>query len=141
MEDVNMEKKNMKFVEVTDFIHLGGTSDEIVNNFKRLMESGIIDIDKIKLVTINYTMNVGNVESGPVHIYFSSGVELWLDLTAGYNGIGPSNLCKILKICKVTFKEDDILSSNSSKVVLRYVLKDNYCYQFKKHDGNYEYTM
>lgn len=137
-----MESKNIKFIEVDNLFHLGNASTgEIVQNFKRLMEAGILDKDKAVLCTINYDTRVNDIEIGPVRIYFSDGICVRLNLTAGYGGTGPRDTCRILNLCEFNFDESDILSK-SETVTLKYY-KDHHnknVYQFELPDGSYVYS-
>lgn len=132
--------KNMRFVDVKDFIHLGGTSDEIVEKFAQLVTSGIVDIKNIKLITIKYDTSTGEVEKGPVRIYCLNGLAIQLNLTAGYGGSGPSDLCKVLELCEINFDKDDILTKQDV-VDLKYIVEPDMCYQFHNMDGTFEYSM
>lgn len=132
--------KNIEHVTIDVFKHLKGPSYEIVEQFKKLIDSKIIDIDDIKLITINYNTSTGDVFKAPVRIYFSSGVAVYLNLTAGYGGSGPTDLCTILKMCEIDFNKDDITTAQE-EVNLRYLKPDGILYHFIKHDGTHEYSM
>ena len=134
-----MDSKNIKFVEIKDFFHLCGASYEIVEKFGQLIATGIIDPNNIRLITINYDTSKGNIEEGPVRIYFSNEIAVYLNLTAGYNGSGPKDLIKILELCNISFDKSYILT-HQSQVNLKYC-KGNDIYQFKNMDGTYEYSM
>ena len=112
--------KSMKFVTVKDFIHLGGTTYEIVAKFKKLIEKEIIDINNVELATIKYDTRISDVETGP--------------------GSGPTDLCTILKICGFKFNESDILEKQT-EVNLKYIKNPSVCYQFINYDGSYIYSI
>lgn len=135
------EIKNMRFVDCIDLIHLGGTTDEIVNKFQKLVQCKIIDIKKLKLITIKYDTKTGDVQKAPVRVYLSNGLTIYLNLTAGYGGSGPMALCEILKICEINFNENDILS-RQDVVELKYNTEPDMCYQFHNiSDGTFEYSI
>lgn len=135
-----MEAKNMKFVKIETVVYLTGTSYDILSKFEAFIKTKMIDVNAIKLITIKYDTELGESEKAPVKIYFSTGLIMHLNLTAGYNGNGPSDLCKVLKLCEIDFEESDILSKQ--KVVdLRYIKDSKNCYQFYNIDGTHEYSM
>jgi len=135
-----MEAKNMKFVKIETVVYLTGPSYDVVSKFEAFIKTKMIDIDAIKLITIQYDTELGDLEKAPVKIYFSTGLIMYLNLKAGYNGNSPSDLCKVLKLCEIDFEESDILSKQ--KVVdLRYVKDSKNCYQFYNIDETHEYSM
>lgn len=137
-----MEKKNIKFITIEQDIHIGGSyTSEIVARFKRLINVGVIDTSKALLCTIKYTITENNPETGPVTIYFSNGIRVKLNLTAGYTGEGPRDTCEVLKICGFDFNENDILSHNNIVDIKYYkdIDGDN-IYQFANFDGSFEYS-
>ena len=136
-----MEQKDLKFIEVTDYYHLTGATSIIVDKFKRLVDSKLIDIDKVILASINYNVYENNVTYGPVHIYTKDGIEIVLNLSAGYCGSGPTDLCYILKLCKFDFDENEIKTHNMfGDVCLRY-LNSATAFQIKNYAEEYVYSM
>ena len=135
-----MQGIRMKFVTVSTIINLKGTSYEIVDNFKRLIETEFIDVNKITFISINYDTRKNDIENGPVRIYTTDGIEIRLSLTAGYNGSGPNDLCKAMKLCKFEFDENDILSKQE-EVNLKYYKDKRTGYQFTDYEGNYIYAI
>lgn len=132
--------KKVEHVTIDVFIQLKGTSDEIVKRFKKMLDTRAIDVDDIKLITVDYNTSSGDVANAPVRIYLASGIAIYLNLTAGYSGSGPTDLCTILKMCEIDFNENDI-KSDQQEVNLRYIKSDNKLYHFIKHDGTHEYSM
>ena len=135
-----MENKILRHVTITDRIHIGGPSWEIVSKFKRLIEKGIVEIQRIKLFTIDYNTSTGDVFEGPVHIYFDNGLAIYLNLVAGYSGTGPTDLCEIMEICEINFNKDDILT-DQEYIKLRYCTDNEIAYKFDDFNGTYEYAM
>jgi len=138
-----MEKKNIKFITVEQSFHIGGSCTvEIVKRFKRLIDSGIIDISKAILCKIKYALMKNTPEKGPVNIYFLNGIHVRLNLTAGYGGTGPRDTCDILKICGFNFDEDDILNHQEEVDITYYKdIDEDTIYQFANMDGSYEYSI
>ena len=134
-----MNTKNMKMIAIQDTIHLGGTSREIVEKFQQLVSVGIVDIENIRLITINYDTSSGEIEKAPVRIYFANGLALYLNLTAGYRGSGPSDLCKVLELCNIDFDRNDILSKQDV-VDIKYTIGD-INWQFCLFDNSYVYSF
>lgn len=137
-----MENKNIKFITVEQTFHIGGAcTSEIVKKFKRLIDSGIIDINKAIFCRIKYTLMENTPEKGPVNIYFLDGTHVRLNLTAGYSGTGPSHTCDILKLCGFYFDEDDILLHQDIVDIKYYKdIDKETIYQFENMDGSYEYS-
>ncbi len=138
MDNINLEK--IQKVSMDVFMHLKGSSYMILDRFKKLVDSKVVDVDDIKLITINYNTSTGDAADAPVRIYLSSGVVIYLNLAAGFNGSGPTDLCAILRLCEIDFNKDDI-TSPQEEVNLRYLRPDGILYQFMMHDGTYEYSM
>ena len=137
-----MEKKNIKFITIEQDIHIGGSStSEIVDRFKRLILADIIDVSKAIFCRIKYDIMGNKVEDGPVNIYFSNGIRVKLNLTAGYTGEGPRDTCEVLKLCGFDFNQDDIFTHNDVIDIKYYKDIDNEnIYQFKNLDGSFEYS-
>jgi len=111
-------------IEIRTTIHLSGTTYQIEDNFKRLLESKFIEQEQLGLVTILYKTKYNNIENGPVRLFFTNGTAVYLNLTAGYDGNGPHTTCNILSMFNIPgFNEDDILLPQ--EVV-------NICYKLKK---------
>ena len=136
-----MEQKDLKFIEVSDYYHMTGSTNAIVDKFRRLVESKLIDVDKVIFVTIDYNVYENNVTDGPVHLYTKDGVEVVLNLSAGYGGSGPTDLCYILKLCKFDFVGNEIKTHNTvGDVCLRYIKSDT-AFQIKNYAEEYVYSM
>jgi len=134
-----VKPSSIKFVEITDIFHIGGTSYDIVEKFKKLVLSGSIKTSEIRLITINYNTSSCNVEKGPVRIYCLNGLAIYLNLTAGYGGSGPTDLCRILELCKVDFYKDDILRKQDI-VDIKYSV-GNTNWQFCMPDNSFVYSF
>lgn len=137
-----MKNKNIKFIDVEQSFHIGGAStSEIVQRFKRLIDSGIIDISKAILCKIKYVLRDNKPEKGPVQIFFLDGTHVRLNLTAGYGGTGPRDTCDILTLCGFDFNKDDIMT-HQEEVTLSYYkdIDEDTVYQFANMDGSYEYS-
>lgn len=128
-----MEVKKMKFVRINTFIHLSGSSTEILNSFKSLFESNIITKNNTKLIKIEYDTAVGSSLDIPVKIFFNNHVAIFLNLTAGYMGESPKILCDIVKMCLPNHDEkiieNDILTSQKY-VNISYSPDTSMSYQF-----------
>ena len=137
-----MEHKNIKFVTVEQFFHIGGANtDEIVKKFKRLIDSGIIDISKAILCKIKYILICNNSDEGPVNIYFSDGTHVKLNLTAGDNRTDQQHTCDVLKLCGFDFDEKDILTPQEEVDITYYKdIDEDTIYQFENMDGSYVYS-
>ena len=132
--------KRMRFVQTEIFFWLRGTSYEVLERFQKLIESQI-DVEELLLVTIDYDTRQGDVEEGPVKLYFADGAEVRLNLTAGYNGSGPNDLCRVLELCNVHFNKADIVSKQDEVHLKYYLGKDDVTYQFQDFEGNHVYSM
>jgi hypothetical protein len=141
MEDKCMDAKNLKMIKMYDFMHLGGTSYSIAARFKLLIDSGMIDINSLRLITVDYDTTHGDVCKGPVRMYFENGLEIRLNLTAGYSGSGPRDLCEVLNLCNVVYNEQDILS-NQDTVNLKLIPRghEDTFYQFHTYDDMFVYS-
>lgn len=138
-----MENKNLKTISIKTFIHLRGSTDTIFNNFKRLVASQIIFPNKVKLITINYEVMKGINNEAPAKLFFEDGTAVFLDLTAGYSGSGPSTLKEIIQICFPEFSREKLaydISTPQEIVDIRYVRDFSTAYQFEYED-NYYYAM
>lgn len=138
-----MEKKNLKFMTVTNFIHLSGASYEIISNFKRLVEGNIISADNVNFMHIEYDTTTGISNESPVKIFFNNSTAIFLELTAGYGGVGPRDLCEVVKLCFPEFDkkkvEEDILTKQDTVDIL-YVKDTSNSYQFACN-GEYYYSF
>lgn len=138
-----MEKRTLKFVTVENFIHLSGEAGDILFNFRRLIECGIVSCKNIKLIAINYNSIVGITKDAPVKIFLSNGTAVFLDLPAGYFGKGPKHLCKIIKKCFPNLpkhKIDTDILTFQENVELKYSSHDLCVYHFSCN-GQYYYSM
>lgn len=112
-------------ISIKTKIHLGGATYEIFNNFKRLLDLGFIDKGKLGLVTIFYEVSKNNIESAPVKLYFTDGIAIYLNLTAGYGGTGPRTTNDILSLFNIpNYTADDIML-HQNIVNLKYELTPN----------------
>ena len=137
-----MENKNIKFITVEQEFHIGGScTSEIVQRFKKLIDSGIIDTSKAILCNIHYLLMNNNPENGPVNIFFLDGIRVKLNLTAGYTGTGPRDTCQVLKLCEFEFDESDILT-HQEVVDIKYYkdIDEDTVYQFTNFDGSHVYS-
>ena len=137
-----MDEKNIEFITIELDIHIGGAyTSEIVDKFKRLIDTGMLDVSKALLCTIRYVIMNNRVEDGPVNIYFSNGIRVKLNLTAGYTGEGPRDTCEVLRICGFDFNEDDIFTHNDTVDIKYYKdIDSENIYQFENLDGSFEYS-
>lgn len=138
-----MENKNLKTISIETFIHLKGSTDTIFNNFKRLVDSNIICPNNIRFVSIKYEVMKGITDEAPVKMFFEDGVAVFLDLTAGYSGSGPTTLKEILHICFPEFNEEMLsidISTPREVVDSSYIKNSSTAYQFE-YEGNYYYAM
>lgn len=128
-----MEQKKLKFKSIATLIHLSGTSYEILKNFKQLIESNIISLDNVNFMSIYYDTSKGIDNEAPAKIFFNNGIAVFLDLTAGYHGSGPRDLCTLVQLCFPEFDKDkieeDILTSQD-KVDIHYAKDKTYTCQF-----------
>lgn len=138
-----MEQKDLRFIPVQKFIHLEGASYQILSNFKQLVESGFVNLDNIIFLTVKYDTQKGIESDAPVKIFLKDNTAIYLNLTAGYSGSGPTDLCSVIKMC---FKDmdkakisKDILT-NRKLVDLTYVKDTENYYQFSCQ-GEYYYSM
>ena len=130
----------IKLIGIETIFHIGGPSYDIVSKFKKLVSIGAIDLNKLRIISINYNTTTGDSSKGPVRLYFTDGLAVYLNLTAGYSGSGPTDLCEILNFCKVEFNKDDI-TSHQDVVEIKYTLDGSERYQFCLPDGDFLYTF
>lgn len=138
-----MEQKNLKLKSATTFIHLSGASYEILKNFKRLIEGNIISSNDVNFMRIHYDTSKGIANESPAKIFFNNSVAVFLELTAGYGGNGPRDLCQVISLCFPEFDkkaiEKDILTTQDTVDII-YAKDTLNLYQFACN-GEYYYSF
>lgn len=135
-----MEQKKLSFKSIATLIHLSGASYEILKNFKRLIESNIISPNEVNFMSIHYDTLKGIDNEAPAKIFFNNSVAVFLELTAGYIGKGPRDLCQVISLCFPEFDkkaiEKDILTTQDTVDII-YAKDTLNLYQFACNGEHY----